>query len=355
MKIMIAGNWSWVQYEQAFADALISLGNEVVSFSFQVFFKGKIGHYQNALPFPGPALWNLNRALLKKVEDSKPDVVLIWRGTHIRPRTLNLIKSQGVLTVSYNNDDPFGPHTHGNVPWHHHFLWMWYLKCLKQYDITFVYRPVNIREAINFGAKNVYVLKPYFIPAVNYPLTLSEQDKKRFECDVVYIGHHEPDGRDEYLRALVKAGLHVRLFGDKYWTKEVLGDLSSYFKEIVPVYGEEYTKALCGAKMCLSFLSKLNRDTYTRRCFEIPACGRLLLCERTDDLKEIFIEGKEAVFFSSKEELAEKAVWLKSHPDEIERIAAAGKKKVWENGYDVKNKAKEFLNIVAKQPSNHQF
>lgn len=343
MKILIAGNWNWYHMKPAFADALTNLGHEVLQFDFLDFFGGKLGHYQSALPLPGPSLCNLNHDLLKRVHTCNPDVVLVWNGAHVLPRTMRLIKTPGRVTVSYNNDDPFARMAHGNTPWHHRFLWMWYLRCLKEYDCNFVYRPVNVQEAISYGARNVRVLKPYFIPGRNEPVELSETEKKRFACDVVFAGHYEPDGREKYLRALVNAGLHVRLFGGKYWTKEVLGDLTPYFGDISPVYGEQYTKALCGAKICLALLSKMNRDTYTRRCFEIPACGRLLLCERTDDMKAMFIEGEEAIFFSSKEELVENALWLLKHPVEIERIAEAGRRRVWADGHDVTSRARQFV------------
>lgn len=347
MKILIAGNWRWCQHETAFAAALSKMGHEVVPFSFHKHFQGILGYYQSALPLPGPALWQLNRALLANVRGNNPDVVLVWRGTHIVPRTLRLIKARGALLVSYNNDDPFGPKIHGHTPWHHRFLWMWYLRCLKEFDINFMFRPANVQEAIYYGAKNVHVLKPYFIPEKHHPVVLSASDKERFDCDVVFVGHYEPDGREEYLRVLVDAGLHVRLFGGGYWSKKVLGDLSPYFGDVLPANGEEYAKALCGAKICLSFLSKLNRDTYTRRCFEIPACGRLLLCERTSDLRQMFIEGDEAVFFSSKDELVERAVWLINHPAKIKCIAEAGMKRVWADGHDVISRSSEFVILLS--------
>ena len=118
--------------------------------------------------------------------------------------------------------------------------------------------------------------------------------------------------------------------------------------DVFPVVGEDCAKALCGAKMCLAFLSKINRDTYTRRCFEIPACGRLLLCERTDDLKKMFIEGEEAVFFSTREELVEKALWLLGNPIKIQQISEAGRKRVWADGHDVINRAKQFMELVSE-------
>lgn len=347
MKILIAGNWGWYHMEPAFADAMIKIGHEVVPFAFKDYFHGRSGHYQSALPLlTGPALLKLNIALLEIVSSTKPDLVLVWNGTHVLPRTLRRIKSAGHHLVSYNNDDPFGHLKHDKGPWHHRFLWHWYLKSLKEYDVNFVYRTVNINEAVSFGARNVHVLKPYFIPGQDDPVELSDAEKRKSGCDVVFIGHYESDGREEYLRGLVNAGAHVRLYGGKYWTSEVLGDLAAYFGDIAPVYGNDYAKALCGAKMCLAVLSKMNRDTYTRRCFEIPACGRLLLCERTDDMKEMFIEGEEAVFFSSKEELVEKATWLLKHPMEIERIAEAGRRRVWADGHDVISRAKQFIECI---------
>jgi spore maturation protein CgeB len=110
--------------------------------------------------------------------------------------------------------------------------------------------------------------------------------------------------------------------------------------------GAEYRKALCGAKMCLCFLSKLNRDSYTTRSFEIPACGRLLLSERTADLQRFFREDVEAVFFSTPEELAQKALWLRDHPEKIEAIAQAGMQRVYSDGHSIEDRMKQLLSII---------
>lgn len=348
MKILIAGDWRWPFYEHAFSQALSELGHHVIPFSFGDYFAGLIGHYQSAIPFPGPALLGINKQLLKKASIEQPEVVFVWRGTHILPGTIKQLNRSGILTVSYNNDDPFGPLVHGNTSWYHRLLWMWYLKCLKETDINLVYRPINVQEAVSLGATNVYVLKPYFIPEYHHPVLLSEADKERFDCDIVFVGHYEADDRVKYLRALAKSGFQIRLHGDHYWTPKVLGDLYSYFAPIAPVQGDDYPKALCGAKVCLAFLSKMNRDTYTRRCFEIPACGKVMLAERTDDLLEMFREDVEACFFSSSGELVEKAKWLVENPDVAVKIGKAGHRKVWRNGHDVTSRVRSFLEYVIR-------
>jgi hypothetical protein len=252
----------------------------------------------------------------------------------------------GVSTASYNNDDPFGPKVHGNVPWHHHFLWNYYLKCVPLFKYNFFYRQINCEEAKAYGARHAEVLLPYFTPWRDRPLQLTATERQSYETDVVFVGHHEPDGREGSIRALVSAGIRVKLWGGHYWSHTVLGDLYDQLAPIVPAEGDDYAKALCGAMVCLCFLSKLNRDTYTRRCFEIPACGRVMLAERTDDLMRLFKEDEEACFFSSTEELVFKAKWLINNPDIRERIAQAGLRRVWADGHDVLSRAKYFLSVV---------
>lgn len=346
MKILLAGNWQWPIYEKSSAEALHELGVQVIPFSWKEFFYGTFGRVQRSIPFPGPAVFGLNSKLIQKVDEIRPDVLWIWRGTHILPSTLEKIKKKfGTKLISYNNDDPFGPKAHGNAPWHHYFLWRMYIKTLPCFDYNFVYRQLNIEEAKECGAKNPHVLMPYFVPSMHRPVELNEEDKKKYECDVVFVGHYEADGRVDYLRALVDAGVHVKLFGGGAWNRDVLGNLADYFGDTSPAQGEEYCKALCGAKMCLAFLSKLNRDTYTRRCFEIPACGQLLICEKTDDLARIFKEDEEAVFFLDKNELVQKALFYLRNEILLKKIANDGSIKV-KCGYKVKDVMNKFINTI---------
>lgn len=350
--MMIVGLWSMPQYEEAFANGLRKNGSEVTAFSVKSFFTrrlGRLGRIQLMIPFPGVATIRLNRAIISQVKANKPEYVLFWRPTHIWPATLKEIENLGVCTISYNNDDPFGPIVHGNVPWHHHYLWYWYLKCLPLFDLNFFFREINCTEAMEYGAKHADILLPYFIPLQNRPVQLVEDERRRFETDVVFAGHYEADGRENKIQALVSAGLQVKLWGGSYWSPAVLKELYEKLSPIVPALGEDYVKALCGGKVCLCFLSKLNRDTYTTRCFEIPACGKVMLAERTDDLVRFFKEDEEACFFSSTEELVQKAQWLINNPEIRERIAQAGMRRVALDEHDVDSRAKHFIENVRSE------
>lgn len=343
---MIVGSWASSQYEEAFARGLRDNGIEVSAVSTSSFFKGFFGHVQQTVPFPGFAMLYLNRAIIAAAIVQQPDLVLFWRPTHVLPKTISKLKSMGVRTASYNNDDPFGPKAHGKVPWHHHFLWHWYIKCLPVFEYNFFYRKVNCVEAKGHGAEHAEVLLPYFMPWQDHPVQLIAAEQQRYETDVVFVGHHEPDGREANIRALVSAGIRVKLWGGRYWSHAVLGDLYEQLAPIELAEGAEYGKALSGAKVCLCFLSKMNRDTYTRRCFEIPAYGKVMLAERTNDLMHFFKEDEEACFFSSPDELVSKAQWLIKNPVKRDCIARAGMRRVWFDGHDVASRAKSFLSMI---------
>jgi spore maturation protein CgeB len=352
MRLVLAGAWKYKIYEEACANALARLGIEVIPFSWGKYFDSFIGRIENKWTLPGPRTFALNHDFISAANATNPEVILVWRGTHIWPSSLKRVRSGGpTLLVSYNHDDFSNINAIGSVPFHHHIYWRHFLSCAPLYDIHLVKRRANIAHLSSLGVKHSYIFPMYFVPELHRPVSLTEQELDVYGCDVVFVGHYEPDGREAYLRALVQGGLRVRLFGGKYWTRRVLGDLADYFGEIRPAQGDDYAKALCGAKMCLCFLSRLNRDTYTRRCYEIPACGRLLLSERTEDLQHMFKEDEEAVFFSTPEELVEKASWLRDHPEEIERIAQAGMRRVHADGHSVDARMQEFLSILKFQHS----
>jgi spore maturation protein CgeB len=340
MKIFLAGTYRYFWYEEVCAKALEKLGHEVVRYQWDHFFKRRLGSIQEKWLW-GPSVVQLNRDIVNQAYFSQPDVIFLWRGTPIWPTTLPALRGKtGALLVSYNNDDPFGPKQARS-------LWRHFIAGIPAYDVHFVYRPVNIAEYTSAGAKRVELLLPYYIPEMHRPVILTPAEEERYLCDLVFAGHYEDDGRVSYLRALVKAGLHVRLFGGTYWRRMVLADLADYFGHVYPVLGEEYVKALTGARLCLAFLSQLNRDTYTRRSFEIPACGCLMLSERTDDLTRLFKEDEEAVFFSSPAELVAKARVLLEDDARRKQIAQAGRRRCVADGHDVVSRMRQLCEVIA--------
>jgi spore maturation protein CgeB len=346
-RIAIVGDWSYPCYEQAFSQGLHENGVQTLEFNCSTYLKGTKGRLQRYLPTLPIITGRLNRDILKFCITRRPDAVLFWRPVLIHPDTIKEIASKGIRTISYNNDDPFHNLTNKQLPRIQYRLWKRYIRCLPYFRHNFFYRKVNCREATELGATHSAVLYPYFVPSTDRPIQLTSSENSRFATDVVFAGHFEPDGRDTLLSAIINDGHSTKIWGGQYWSSDILASIGYKFGPVTPVFGRDYTAALCGAKVCLAFLSKLNRDTYTRRCFEIPACGRLLLAERTEDLLRLFDEDKEACFFSSKGELSDKVRWLLSNDSLRANIAAAGLRRVWRDGHDVTSRAKVFLKEIS--------
>lgn len=350
MKILIVGNWSSLQYERAFSESLSSLGVTVQRLVVLDYFTDWTIKIHSFLPLPTIQMIKLNRAIIKKVKEEVPDLVFFWRPVAIFPKTLKKLKNFGVLTVSYNNDDPFNGTIKGKFNWKQYFLWFWYLKSLPHFHENFFFRKINCDEANSLGINSANLLLPYFLPWRDKPIERKDLNGEKFVTQVVFVGHFEPDGREQYLSKVIEHGFDLKIWGDyRNWSSSFLHLLYRHSSKIVPALGDDYAKALNGADICLCFLSKLNRDTYTYRCFEIPACGKVLLSERTDDLTRFFKEDEEACFFSNEQEMIRKIKWLIENPDLREQIATAGMKRVWRDGHDVFSRSKEFLEKLKRQ------
>lgn len=351
-KVLLAGDWQYPMYEPAFATALENCGVEVSRFTFPPA-DGVIARVEHKYSLPGPRARRIAQDLLARCDVEQPNAVLVWRGAGLQAATIRGIRERcGAVVAAYVHDDPFAHRYHDLLPRHHRRHWSPFTDALPEYDLVLFAKEASAEDARKLGARHAGVLQQYFVPWLHKPHALSASERERFGCDAAFAGHWEPDGREEALIALADAGLSVKVYQGAMWNRSrrlrTCAANGTRLAVHAAVLGEEYTKALRGASMALCFLSKMNRDVYTTRCFEIPACGTLLVSERTPELARMYREDEEAVFFSSTEELVEKATWLKENPDAVRRIAGAGQRRVLEDGHCVDGRARTFLDMLAR-------
>ena len=351
LKIILVGDWHSELHEAPVEKSIKSLGHKVVCFKWYKYFQSLDGRrnifqkFQNKYLF-GPTIRKINNDLINFVSSEKPCTLFIYRGTHIYPKTLKEIKKRNpnILIVGYNNDDPFS----SSYP---KWVWRHFVKSLTHYDIMFAYRHKNLKEFREAGARNVYLLRPWFIPERNHPAPEGSQSHLGFKCDVTFIGHYEDDGRLEVLEEVVKRGWKLKLYGPGYEWDDVIGR-SHYLKHLAPVslvWGKEYNDALCNTKIALCFLSKINNDTYTRRCFEIPACGTVLMSERTSDLLDLYSEDEEAVFFEGLHDFGKKLDRFLANPEQLNKIGKNGLRRVWQDGHDIETRMKFLISKIENE------
>lgn len=332
MKILVVGDGHSAIHEVAVVDAFKKLAHQVKAFYWHSYFNSKnpvvrlLLRVQNKFLI-GPILNKVNVDLINEVVEFNPKLIFIYRGTHIYPQTITAIQQKlpGCLVYGYNNDDPFA---RDHPPW----LWRHFLKSVSKYDLVFAYRKHNMQEYSAYGAKKVKLLMPWFIPEKDKKIIQDRHNKRKY--DVIFVGHYERDDRTDYLKKIAASPYNFGLFGPD-WCLAPKFDWLNKYQPIRPIRGDLYGETISSSKIALCFLSKLNRDTYTRRCFEIPAMGVFMLCQHSDDLALLFEDGVDAVFFHNPVDMMEKIEYYTQHDKLREQIAYSGMQRVIRDKHDV--------------------
>lgn len=265
-----------------------------------------------------------NRALRVAARESWCELVWIEKGNTIRPATLRTLRAAlpAVFLISVSEDDMYARH---NRSWY-------YTRGLRFYDAVFTTKVYNLEELKRLGARRTELFLDSFDEIVHHPLALSEEDKRKFGCDVGFVGTFEND-RARSMLFLAVRGVRVVVWGNGWHAWR--GRHENLVIKDRPVYGEDYVKTINATKINLGFLRKMNRDEVTSRSMEIPACGAFMIAERTARHREFFEEGKEAVFFGSDEELLALVRHYLADESARRRIAAAGRARCLASGYDM--------------------
>jgi spore maturation protein CgeB len=353
MKILLASDGhAGTIYADALQGAFQQLGHTTSAFHWRHFFHNypyapvyptepsvlKSIYYRAQNKFTlGPAVWALNRALLAQCQAERPNLVFIYRGTHVWPSTLRAIKKLGAVVFGYNNDDPFSPQYPA-------YVWRHFLRGVPHYHHLFAYRIANLADYAARGYHATSLLRSYYVAANNRPVP----PNPALQSEVAFIGHYEPDGRDETVLKVLAAGIPLRLRGTNWEASPHYATLLQKLGQtaIQPLYGAAYNEGLSSAKIALVFLSKLNRDSYTRRNFEIPATGSCMVSEYTEDLaKNLFTPNQEAVYFKTPEELVSQLQNLLVNPARIQQIGQAGQARLHRDGHEVIDRARQVLQV----------
>lgn len=292
-------------------------GDQVAQTSFFCKVRWKIG-----LPSD---LAGVNLAVLKAVNQQKYDMLWVAKAQMLRPNTLLQAKQlqPSLKLVLYLSDDLMARH-------HQSYYLM---KSINKYDIIFTANCFNSQpnELPRLGAKMVVTIDFSYDRNNHHPVKPTVQEKQQFGATVGFIGTFERD-RAKHLLYLAKKGIPVRVWGTSWPSSWKTRNPNLKIEgRGLPV--EDYVRALCSTEINLGFLRKANRDRHTCRSMEIPACGAFMLAERTDDHQRLFVEGKEAAFFDTRDELESKVRYYLAHPEECRQIGAAGRKRCLNSGY----------------------
>mgnify|MGYP003962357199 CR=1 FL=1 len=252
--------------------------------------------------------------------------LLLWRDT------IEKLKRTGALLVHYTSEF-FGFRS---------YLYRHFLKSIALYHVHVITNELIIPKLRENGAKKVVLTEFGYDPVYQCPDQGSQGVEKDYRSDAVFIGHWEPTTQRN-IEGLINAKVDVSVWGS-HWRWRALKMKGNHM--IRPIEREDYPKMIASSKIGLGFLSKWNKNQSAGRIFEIPALGSFLLAERTQQNTSYFKEGVEADFFSSREELIEKAKYYLEHDDQRSAIAQAGHKRCMASPYTIKDRVEKMMTDI---------
>ncbi len=298
--------------------ALTRLGYDAIIFDYQKYlckldgnriFK-KVGHIIDKFFFEKRCL-DINRCFLQCVQDFKPNLVIVVKGLHVLPKTLQKVREVGIPIVNWHVDDFFNPK----------YITPYSDEVFKLYDIHFSSRPHLFEEYRRRGANRVEYLEFCFDPTIFYPLG-SAQDSSNLLYDVSFIGNWSIS-RERWIKSL-SPFFKIYIWGGSWHRAKTLKKEPNIHLMYRRADLEEYSRVVSRSKICLNILTKENRDQTNLRNFEIPACRGFQLCNRTQQLLNIFREDEEIALYETEQELIDKVRYYLKHENERIKIANKG-------------------------------
>ncbi len=341
IKILLVSSFEPWSLALAYLRGFRKLGYETTCFDMTAEY-GKASwftknRYANRVVFPYAA-GVMNKKLLETVKNCNPELIFIHNGQWIFPETLKKIKvNTQALLFNFNPDDPFNPSRGVSSKF--------VRNSISIYDAYFIWSKTLIPKLKRAGAGRVEYLPFACDPELHYPISLTEEDRRIYGSDVVFVGSWDEE-REKWLSEL--EGYNLAIWGADYWGKRCKNKfLKSCWKGQTAI-GEEMSRIVQSSKINLNILRLQNKGSHNMRTFEIIACGGFMLHERSDEVIGFFNEGKEAEYFNSVAELKNKIKFYLSNDNLRRRIASVGHEKCMKGSYLYGDRVKQILTVYEK-------
>jgi spore maturation protein CgeB len=310
MKIFLSGyhNPNFLTITEYLERAIVRLGHELVIMDD----RGHVipGRLRKRFGFLYEFdLWNINRHILSRIKQTMPKVAIITGGHRITASTIEKINQAGIESVLWTIDAP------------------------REFDL--IIKPASFYKYIFCqGTEAVDILKENGIPVpqwmpmacdpdIHKSVQLSEEEKKKFGSDIVFVGSYYKN-RADLLRNVVNFDLGI--WGPGWERLEKDDPLRKCIKggSVVP---EEFNKIYSAAKIvivCHYQDGKTPCYQASPKVFEAMACDAFVLVDDQKDVFSLFEDGKHLVKYKNAENLTRKIEYFLSHPIERKKISLQG-------------------------------
>jgi len=295
MKVLVTGAGKAPAIERHYTDNLNQLGVETALFAAQnIFFDYYEKNLINKILFKSglsSIYREINKMFRERVIALSPDVIWVFKGMEIFPRTLEWARKEGVKLVNYNTDNPFFFSGKGsgneNVT-----------RSIGLYDLHLTYDRA-IRDRI---------VKEYGLPVELLPFSFKDDVSLYEECRrqaedirVCFVGSPDRD-RAAFLQEIARK-LPLVIYGPG-WDKFISDPAIVLGKA---VHGAEFWKTLYRHRVQVNFMRPHNPDSHNMRSFEVPGIGGIMLAPVTPDHRQYFSEDEEVFLYADVDECIRKA------------------------------------------------
>ncbi len=274
-----------VEYSQ-FLPALRALGHE--TFFFESF--SRRGYHNFAA---------LNGALLKQVEELRPDVVLtVLMMAEVWMESIALMRRAGCKVVNWSTDDSWKYRQFSRL-------------IAKEFDLYATTCPAAAAWYRADGIDNVHLTQ--WGASASWLAVPKPASDCRFPASFVGSAYGDRPAR---IAALGAAGIVVECFGHGW--------------PAGPVAAERISEIVRDSVVSLNFSEAGGGGgrQIKARVFEVPAAGGMLLTEVAPHLENYFVPGAEIALFQDDKQLLEQMHELLADPNHRDAIAQAGHARV---------------------------
>ena len=338
---VLAGVWAsgWQRCE-----TLRGLAEEVVPFCQSTFLQRAAPTRWQRLtgrhPFDDRVVDEFNQHWLSRIVECQPDIAWLEWPKLLRAETLAQARARlpRCRFIAFYDDNPFGERTDE--------LWQWklFFEAIPEFDLHLVKRVSDVAELRVRGARRAELFTHGCYESLFHP----REGRAEVVHPISFVGT-ALDHRVPFIcRLIAREQLPLHVFGNR-WERTLQYHLHrQHFHR--PALGQAYVDVIRDSRISLAFVSSSNRDDYTMRTFEIPACMGFMLAERTPTHESLFKEGTEAEFFASVEECADKARFYLGDDVARNRIARAGYQRCLDSDYSLRRRMSDALRHVEATP-----
>ncbi|MDP8265657.1 MAG: glycosyltransferase [Candidatus Aceula meridiana] len=337
MNILIYGEECWYGVVPPLKKAFESFGAKTDVFDWtQYLFRSKQVNMVNRIldrAFLKNVSAYINQAFLKQAKERQYDIIFILQGGRLCAKTILSLRDVCSCIANWNIDDFFNSK-----------VGIEDAMSFQCYDLIFSARKHLFEEYYARGARRMEHLDWFYYSDRHFPIVANVSTLSQWTSDIVFLGTWSRH-REKVLSRL--DGFHVSIWGN-YWHRADRAFRNKFRILYKEAWFQEMSQVVNSSQIVLDVLTKENRDKTNLKTFQIPACGGFLLTERTEEILELFGEGKEVACYGSEAEMISNCNYYLAHETERQQIAGSAYAKLMQGKHTLQDRARKIFDVCCK-------